>query len=699
MSMKHLEAAVLGLALALPGGAEMLHVSPDDIVNLGGKGDGYLLFDEAALAGDPKSGTGGTPVTEFTNGYINKDLYYPLETVVDLGRVVDLSDVWWFDINGSDSVEVWCGDGDEWTGIGARVTSDYMRWRGISTTCAGRYVKFRMKSPQSALTEVVLYGTPRGPKGDPPAPVIAEHPTMGALVGMNGFVDDDREVLQAVGNLREYHSWQWDDGNGDASTPAYPGNLFGWAPSWVRGTNWGWDFDDFYGDMHKRGVSMQPVFQGTPAWMFGFAAGDSLKPVVSGADSTDPASYKEHADYMFQFAARYGRTVVPAAKLRVDSRNQVRSGLGFVDWMEGWNEPDKNWKTATGHFSPRVYAAMASADYDGDEGRMGKDVGIRNADPTMKMALPGLISIDLNYVKAVKWWSDRIRNTGFAGDALNFHHYCNDAGGQQGLATTGISPEADDLRGKLGRIAQWRDVWLPGKELWLSEFGWDTDAGSVFRAPATGSADAYEMQARWVVRGFLAVAASGFDRAHVYTSRDSWDASPGTFATSGLVHDKYDTLEAKLSRKVSWYWVNTLHKTLRDFRFDKDLSPGGGFHVFRFVHDSSADSVAFAVWNEDDAAPTSTVDLSTGLVSAVVVDFADKEPLGVHGALPVIGGKVALAGVGGRPRLILGRTGEVVSIGKAGIARSEDATRNHRVDGRRGGKSPGLRLEPLFPVP
>ena len=30
------------------------------------------------------------------------------------------------------------------------------------------------------------------------------------------------------------------------------------------------------------------------------------KPVKAGLSSTDPLSFKEHADHMFQYAARYG---------------------------------------------------------------------------------------------------------------------------------------------------------------------------------------------------------------------------------------------------------------------------------------------------------------------------------------------------------------------------------------------------------
>lgn len=659
--------------------AGKLAVERERIVNLKAAGDLWSLFDEQALAGDPKAGTGGKPVTEWTNGWVKANLLYPIEGVVDLGAVHDLTDVWYFDGNGADSLKVSCGDGKTWTTMLELSTTAWQSWTGRSVPCTGRYVKVRARSPSTLVTEMVLYGTPKGSVEPIPAAKPHVKPTLGQLMGTNGFVDDDRDLLQVVGNLREYHSWQWDDGNGDKTTPAYPSNRFGWSPSWVRGTGWGWDFDEYYGNMTRRGVAMQPVFQGTPAWMFGFAAGDSLKPIVGRKDSTLPASYLEHADYLWQFAARFGSTAHPAADLRVDALNTARSGLGFVKSMEGWNEPDKDWKGVTGHFSPEVLAAMMGADYDGDQGRMGTKVGIKNADPSMQVAMPGIIGINLEYTKALKFHADMRRAGSFPADVLNYHHYCNDAGGQGGVATTGISPEADDLRGRLAKVADWRDRYLPGKELWLSEFGWDTHPASVYRAKAVGGIGELEMQGRWLVRGYLEAAASGFDKAHQFMLRDSWDSSPGVFATSGMVHDKYDTLSPKYAKKPSWWYVNTLNKRLRDFRFEADES-SAGIRIYRFSHATRSDSLAYAVWNPDDAAAAATVAVPTAIGAGIRVALAEGQALGT--ASPITGGTVQVPSVDGRVQLLVGTRSVATGI-RQNLSNAAGRVPGVRIDGSR----------------
>ncbi|HEY8091171.1 MAG TPA: hypothetical protein VIF09_25080, partial [Polyangiaceae bacterium] len=48
--------------------------------------------------------------------------------------------------------------------------------------------------------------------------------TMGYFLGLNGFIDDPTSLLSAIGNVREYHDWQWTEGNGDPSYPGYPNN-------------------------------------------------------------------------------------------------------------------------------------------------------------------------------------------------------------------------------------------------------------------------------------------------------------------------------------------------------------------------------------------------------------------------------------------------------------------------------------------
>lgn len=51
-----------------------------------------------------------------------------------------------------------------------------------------------------------------------------------------------------------------------------------------------------------------------------------------------------------------------------------------------------------GYHSPVEYAAALSAFYDGHKGAMGPGYGVKTADPTMKVAMGGLVSIKLDYL-------------------------------------------------------------------------------------------------------------------------------------------------------------------------------------------------------------------------------------------------------------------------------------------------------------
>gem|GEM_PF-4833774 len=54
---------------------------------------------------------------------------------------------------------------------------------------------------------MVLYGTAQGAIEPFPTPTVHMKPTLGELMGVNGFIDNDRDLLSVVGNVREYHSW------------------------------------------------------------------------------------------------------------------------------------------------------------------------------------------------------------------------------------------------------------------------------------------------------------------------------------------------------------------------------------------------------------------------------------------------------------------------------------------------------------
>src|SRR5690606_32247785 len=131
-------------------------------------------------------------------------------------------------------------------------------------------------------------------------------------------------------------------------------------------------------------------------------------------------------------------------------------------------------------------------------GSLGKDKGVKHADPKAKMVMGGLASLNLKYfkyIKAIKFWADYNRDGNIPFDVINFHHYSNNRTIKKGLSVTGISPEEDSLRQKLIQIVEYRNREMPGKEVWLTEFGYDTHPQSPQRAPAIGSMSQEEVQA------------------------------------------------------------------------------------------------------------------------------------------------------------------------------------------------------------
>ena len=63
-------------------------------------------------------------------------------------------------------------------------------------------------------------------------------------------------------------------------------------------------------------------------------------------------------------------------------------------------------------FTGDAFAAMASADYDGDQGRLGNNIGVKNADPNAKLVMGGLsgrypawVGSITTYLDAMRTWS------------------------------------------------------------------------------------------------------------------------------------------------------------------------------------------------------------------------------------------------------------------------------------------------------
>lgn len=622
--------------------SQKIPLTPAMVVNETGFGEAGRLVDEQALAGDPKGGHGGTPTSAWFPEWTA--WHYPARAFLDLGRAYRISDVYLYDGEGSGKVTISAGRPFRWTPL---LTDDLSRdnvWNAHPVSVTTRYLEVTLADAGTKAPELVLYGTPVGSPDAVPASASHPLPTMDQLIGVNAFIDDPLDKMTVGGFVREYHNWGWDEGDGK-TYPGYPHNQNKWNPSY--GAGGGWDFDAYYARLKAAGITVCPAIQGGVAWLRGGKSGD--KPVPAGQAATAPASYAAHADHLFQYAARYGHAHVADARLKLASDQPRRTGLGLLRYYENWNEEDAWWGGREAYFQPEEFAAMCSADYDGDQGRMGRTFGVKNADAGAKLVLGGLTGLNLDYIRTMKAWADAYRGGSFPCDVLNFHHYSN-SGGEQQKGQVGISPEADDLRGKATALVDYCRRRLPGKEVWVTEFGYDTNPRSPQRAPAIAAYSQEEVQGQWLVRSYLALAAAGVDRAAMFMLRDINAADATQFSSSGLVTEK-----GKWEPKASWYYVHTLRDRLAGMRFAGEQPSGdAAVKVYRFQSATGATG-ACVVWRPTSDGSTLphfalTVGGKTG--RATLVTLVKGRPGGVAIPLTINGGRMTLE-VSERPMIVL----------------------------------------------
>src|SRR5262249_45222238 len=106
-------------------------------------------------------------------------------------------------------------------------------------------------------------------------------------------------------------------------------------------------------------------------------------------------------------------------------------------------------------------------------------------------------------------------------------------------------------------------------EVWVTEFGYDTHPGSPLHAPAIGSLSAEVVQAAWLARSELLIAAAGIDRALMFMFRDVESTGAGGFATCGLV-----TQKGKWEPKPSWYFQAAMKRHLAGMTWEADVPTG-----------------------------------------------------------------------------------------------------------------------------
>lgn len=338
---------------------------------------------------------------------------------------------------------------------------------------------------------------------------------------------------------------------------------------------------------------------------FGSAIHDNdFKPCFWNADSYLPESYREYAKYMYIITAMFGNGTIDPTTLPLDTVAEythvqpVVANLNLVNTIEPWNEQNKDWQSFYGYWHPYQYAAMISAVYDGNGNTMGSGVGIKNADPNMKVSSAGLIGIDKSYYEAINEWSKYNRtDQKLPFDIINMHHYCNDGSGQF-QSTTGIMPEGknNDFFNKLQDVMLWKRTFHPTLSFIISEIGYDTNTPSSQVAPTFAGYDNENSQGILLIRTWLIAAAAGIDGCWNFTFSDNSgvsNSSSGQYIKSGIIaSDTYNNVN-----KASWYYVSELFLLFKGTQF-KCISYNltGGVYVVNFK-DLTSGNVCMFYWS------------------------------------------------------------------------------------------------------
>lgn len=480
---------------------------------------------------------------------IHNETWYPatkpeldqVSCYIDLKDTYQITHIAFKDTYGNPTVEFLQGSPFHWQSIFSQQMNTYLTWQCIPVEkVETRYLQIVSNSKDAGISEIAIYGYKTKDRENEET-IEQKHETnmtIDKAIGANGFIDDRMSEIKAVGHIREYHNYRW--------VISQKGqNKFN--PS----DGWPWNFDEYYKTLHENKIDIIPCIQGTSKYLLDpdkvknndFTLNE--KPLRYDLDPSKPESYADHASTMFQYAARYGNTKVAENKLQLANDQEKKTGLGYIEYYENNNEPDKNWEGLSSYASPYELAAMCSADYDGHEKTMGDTYGIKNADPNSKLVLGGLAGGNTEYLDLMKlWFENNRRDKKIAFDVINFHAYSGTN-----------APEQSEMKTKCEEIVQWRNENAPDKEVWITEFGWDTNTGSAIAAPDP------ETQGDWIVRGYLTALGTGIDRASMYMLRDaSYAQNPGKYATSGLTTEK-----GAWTKKPSWYYVSTLKNVLTDY--------------------------------------------------------------------------------------------------------------------------------------
>jgi hypothetical protein len=523
---------------------QKISISRDQVYDLSGySGSGgsspYNLFDENAYV-DPRNEKPGDtyiPVTNCQPVY-NSSIYFGggrgNRIVIDLKIPYSLREIYLYDRSRvGDSCLIYTGELKNWKQTASyQTTSDIGRWgwKKISLNEKTRFVMIRFSSYETAITEMVFYGLPLlpiQPAADYSVHKGFTHTPLNRFLGVNYVTENEPRWLKPFYYGRLYKLTL----NYDNDTCRDDKNVhFNMLNDGIYSSAKAGYIFDIDSVRQENAGNIWFSMMGMSKWMSEPGITESYRPTNRPLMNTeDPASYSRHASMMWNLAAFFGYNTIDTNLLSL-SNSPRQSGRGSMYLYENGNEDDANW-VGNKYTSPIEYFAQSTADWDGDEGRLGRCFGIHPADPRAKLMMSGMTGLDTNRVKVYRFLSEQLRDDHkFIWEGgIQYHHYSQKGG-------TGITPEKDSMRFKLAKVADCSYRIAPQVKCFLGENGYDKSPVSWARTPLIPGLSASQSQGIMLLRSINATFFSGFDAYILYWLRDSNpENDPRVYLTSGII--------------------------------------------------------------------------------------------------------------------------------------------------------------------
>ena len=239
--------------------------------------------------------------------------------------------------------------------------------------------------------------------------------------------------------------------------------------------------------------------------------------------------------------------------------------------------------------------------------------GLREGDPKLKV-----VTCAADAGKSGKYHKslDCVKGLEDLYDVINVHTYAEAEGYPTWRRTFPEDPKVPYLT-RIKDAAAWRDKHAPGKEIWVTEFGWDASTKPAPKAGTfskwAGSTEA--QQAQYLVRSTLVFAALPVDRAYVFFFNDRDE--PQVHGSSGLTRD--------FEPKPAFHALAHLQKALGTYRFARVVAERAGeLYVYEFAHGADPTNRVWAAWSPTGSGREAEVTLP---VAAGAVARAERMPL------------------------------------------------------------------------